>query len=147
MGSGDMSRKNAVHAVIIGVCVVVSVYALVARPFTRREDRVEDILAHGQHIHVICINRACRYEQDNYRVHSTNIDWPWKCPKCGQMTLCRTQRCIYCGKITASLPRTEGRTWFTCTQCGRRTPLTFRAVDVEEEARKPARKPTGGVEP
>jgi len=142
-----MSRKNAVCTVLIGLCVVVSVYMFAAHPFSKREDRVADILKHGQHLHVICINPACMHEQDDYRAHSTNVNWPWKCPKCGQMTLCRTQKCVYCGQLTAALPRTEERMWFTCTQCGRRIPLAFGAVDMEKEARKPAKKPAAGTAP
>ena len=142
-----MSRKNAVYAAVIGVCVVVSVYMLVARPFSKREDRVADILEHGQHVRVLCINPACMHEQGDYRAHSTDVSWPWKCPECGQMTLCRTQTCVYCSEITAMLPRTEGRTWFNCTQCDRRIPLVFGAVDMEKESRKPGRKPTDGVGP
>lgn len=142
-----MPKRNVVVIVVIVVCVGVALAAGLGGRRWGVPSRVVDILEHGQHVQVICINPQCGRQEESYRAHSTNVSWPWTCPACGQETLCRVRPCLYCGRPTASLPPSEGRTWFTCTQCGRRIPLAVNAVDVEAEGRRPARKPATGSAP
>lgn len=142
-----MSKRDAIFVAAAAVCVALAVYSVFGSKHWGRDRRVTDILERGQHIRVVCINPGCSYESDQYRAHSTDVAWPWACPKCGKKTLCRAQPCMYCGQLTATLPLTGKRTWITCTQCGRRIPLLPNAVDVEAEGRKAAEKPAPGTAP
>jgi len=97
------------------VCVAVTVYAVIFKPFAPKFKAPE---GGPKGIHVLCTNADCGFEDQHYDA-SARGRWPRTCPKCGQKTLYMPMRCPHCGELTAEPPTGYDKPSIKCIHCGK----------------------------
>ena len=123
--------KTTIAIAVVGILIAASAAYFAWGRRGEADDRVADILRHGQHIKAICLNAECKQIID-FRAHSTDMDWPKECPHCGEETLWRARHCPHCDELTWYPPMTETRKSFKCSACGRTILLDWSAIESYE---------------
>lgn len=118
-----MSQRDMVLAVVVGLCIIIIGWMLIAKPFSPKYPASPEGQSENTGIHVFCTNPECGFETKGFKASGHDPNWPKICPKCNKKTLMLARKCPFCGKTTADVVAGDMSPSVKCLHCGKMIPL------------------------